>query len=100
MTASRRSEPQVLPPDADLVALAAQVNAALPDGLSVSFFCGERETGIIYQAGPRRATIRRQGPVYANEANDIIAAIKDWADEAESRERGLRTWTTNSIEDV
>lgn len=72
------------PPDAALIELSALINKQLPVGAQVNFFRIEHDdgispgTGIVYQYGPQRATVRSPSVVTEHDAREIITAVNEW----------------------
>lgn len=93
------SKPKALPPDANLLALARIVNTRLPPSAAVNFYRiahedGREQTGIIYQAGLRRAVVVTPNSLGEGDADEIVKAVNEWA----SRQSAESRWTTDPKE--
>lgn len=89
-----------LPPDAGLLEIAALINKQLPVGAQVNFFRiahddgRQPETGIIYQYGPQRATVRSEAAITEHDAAEIVTAVNEWVEGMRYRGR----WTEDPNE--
>jgi hypothetical protein len=88
-----------LPPDADLLRLAARINSKLEPGIAVNFFCteypdGSAETGIIFQCGDRRAIMRTRALLGDGDTDDIVRSITAWVANVQYQHR----WTLDPSE--
>lgn len=88
-----------LPPDAELVRLAARINARLERGTAVNFFRteypdGSAETGIIFQCGDRRAVMRTRNMLGDGDAEDLLRSITAWVANMQYQHR----WTLDPKE--
>lgn len=93
------AKPVNLPPDAPLISLASIINARLGDGARVNFYRidhgeGSHETGIVYQAGLRRAVVKTRAMLGDADADEIVKSITEWAAEV----RHENKWTTDPKE--
>jgi hypothetical protein len=75
------------------------INARLPPSAAVNFYRiahedGREQTGIIYQAGLRRAIVMAQGEVGDGDADEIVKAVNEWANRQSQESR----WTTDPKE--
>lgn len=71
-----------LPPDADLIALSHRINAKSKIG-RVNFYSVQEqdqpvEYAIIFQDGPRRATVRLRHRPSEADIDDIVAGLQTW----------------------
>jgi len=87
---------KLLPPDANLLALARIINARLPPSAAVNFYRlahedGREQTGIIYQVGLRRAVVMSQGSLGEGDADEIVKAVNEWSERQSQESR----WTTD-----
>ncbi len=74
---------KLLPPHEPLLELQREVNRQLSQSASVSFYCVQCEdatieTGIVYQAGPRRGSVRTSRVLSVHDAPAIVEAVRDW----------------------
>lgn len=80
---SDKIKPKILPPDDELLRLAAAVNSKLEPGVQVNFFRavdfdGQIEIGTIYQCGDRRAVTRTRHILSEKDAPAVLQAISGW----------------------
>lgn len=84
--------PHHLPPDEPLLSLAARINASLPTGVAISFYRteypdGSADTGIVFQCGDRRATMRTRNMLGEGDAEDLARSITHWVGRVQSQSR-------------
>jgi len=83
------------PPDALQIEVAASVNKQLPLGAQVNLFRVTHDdgqpdgSGIVYQYGPQRATVRTVGPIGPEDVSEIVEGVKGWITEMRFKAR----WT-------
>jgi hypothetical protein len=66
------------PPDADLTALAAEINKKTRSG-RVSFFSKAGDVSVIFAEGPRRRLIPLDGRPTDGDIDAIVVALESWA---------------------
>lgn len=80
--ATPSSSSKFLPPDTDLIALQSRINSKTKSG-HVNFYslCRQdqpAEYAIIFQDGPRRATVRLRHQPSEADMDDIIGGLETW----------------------
>lgn len=81
-TQSSSFESKSIAPDTDLLALAGEINSKTRAGRVNFFVVQEGEAAsyaIIFQDGPKRATVRLRHRPSAADLDDIVQGLETWA---------------------